>query len=114
MIRIQNIEAQPEILQSRLVEENRNALVSRILGDAFAEKIASALEKYGFAGFHDDFLFRKAEYLCSLGDENEGVLCHEHVARLLLNPLMVFTKTEPADLQEAAVGSFCKIARDAE
>ena len=85
-----------------------------MIGDTLTKQVAPAFEKYGFARLHYDFLIGKAKLLRSFGNENEGVLRHEYIARLLFDALMVFAETESADLQEAAVGIADKIARNAE
>lgn len=113
-IRVRNVEAEPEILQGRFVEENRNALVSRILGHAFAKQVASPFEKDRFARLHYDFLLGESKHLRSLGNENKRVLSHEYVARLLFDALVIFAEAELAGLKKAAVGRFGKVSWNAE
>lgn len=85
-----------------------------MIGDTLAKQVASPFEKYGFARLHYDFSIWKAKLLRSLGHEYERMLCHEYIARLLFDALMVFPKAESAHLQESAVGIAGKIAWDAE
>lgn len=112
--RIRNVKTEPKITQGGLVEENRNALVMGMVGDALAKQVASAFEKYGFAGFHHDFLVGKAKHLRSFGYENEGVFRYEYIARLLFDALMVLSEVELASLKEAAIRRIGEIAWDSE
>jgi len=113
-IRIRNIEAEPEILQGRLVEENRDTLVVGMIGDTFAKQVAPSFEEYRFARFHHDLLMGKPKHFRSFGYENEGVFRHEYIARLLFDALMVFAEAEFAGLKEAAVRRFGKISWNTE
>ena len=85
-----------------------------MIGYTLAKQVASAFKKYGFACLDYDFLIGKAKLLRPSRNKNECVLRHEYIARLLFDALMVFSETEPAGLQEAAIWVANKIVRNIE